>query len=324
VTRTNRLFAIVVELQRKKIVRAEDLARTFEVSKRTIYRDIEALSMQGVALMAMPGQGYSLMEGVVLPTLHFTADEAMSLLLGADLVAQTVDTQMQAGASSAIAKIEAVLPEKMRDETRYLRESLRFVGPEMLDQPRVAEMVRQIRNAIVERRAIRFTYRARYSSSPDEPVRERVVDPYSLVNQAGVWYLVGYDHDRRDTRNFRLERAWDLQLTDTRYQRPKHVQAQLEESAADDRPLEIKALFDASVVPWVRESKYFYIDAEQAGFEGDMLVTLRAGREDEVLQWLLSWGSNVRVLEPESVRLRLFEEAQAMAARHQPRGEDDA
>ena len=107
--RSDRLLAIVLELQAKKQVRAEDLAETFGVTKRTIYRDMLALDEAGVPIVAIPGQGYSLVEGYFLPPLSFTTDEAIMLLLGSDFVAQNVDAQYQSAARSASKKIEAVL-----------------------------------------------------------------------------------------------------------------------------------------------------------------------------------------------------------------------
>src|SRR2546430_4197634 len=86
--RTDRLLAIVLELQGKGRQRAEDLAATFETSKRTIYRDIQALGEAGVPLISVPGRGYSLMKGYFLPPLSFTTDEATMLLLGSDFTAQ--------------------------------------------------------------------------------------------------------------------------------------------------------------------------------------------------------------------------------------------
>src|SRR5215468_2276795 len=124
--RTDRLLAIVLEIQAKKQVRAEDLAATFEVTVRTIYRDIAALSESGVPVVAIPGQGYSLVEGYFLPPLTFSSDEAI-LLLGADSVAQNFDAQYRDAAQSANHKIVAVLPDKLRQEVEYLQNSIRFV-----------------------------------------------------------------------------------------------------------------------------------------------------------------------------------------------------
>src|SRR3954466_8123374 len=112
--RTDRLLAILLELQAKGQQRAEDLAATFEVTKRTIYRDMLALSESGVPVVSVPGQGYSLIEGYFLPPLSFSTDEAIMLLLGSDFVAQNVDAQYQSAARSASKKIEAVLGSDLR------------------------------------------------------------------------------------------------------------------------------------------------------------------------------------------------------------------
>src|ERR671923_2411492 len=119
--RTDRLLAIVLELQRKGTRRAEDLAASFETSKRTIYRDIQALCESGVPVIAQPGSGYSLVEGYFLPPVSFNTDEATMLLLGSEFVADNFDAQYRDAANSATRKIEAVLSEKLRSEVAYLR-----------------------------------------------------------------------------------------------------------------------------------------------------------------------------------------------------------
>jgi predicted DNA-binding transcriptional regulator YafY len=131
VNRTDRLLAIVLELQARGAARAQDLAEHFETSKRTIYRDIEALCEAGVPVVATPGRGYALMEGYFLPPLSFGVDEAMTLLLGADFVGQRFDPQYQAAARAARRKIEAVLPERHRPESgRSERDAARQSWPD--------------------------------------------------------------------------------------------------------------------------------------------------------------------------------------------------
>src|SRR5579859_2331703 len=122
--RTDRLLAVVLELQGKGWQRAEDLAATFECSRRTIYRDLQALGQAGVPLVSVPGRGYSLMEGYFLPPLSFTTDEAAMLLLGGELMTQRFDAQYRDAADSARRKIAAVLPERLRAEVGALRESI--------------------------------------------------------------------------------------------------------------------------------------------------------------------------------------------------------
>ena len=304
--RTDRLLAIVLEVQRAGKRRAADLAATFETSTRTIYRDMEALSEAGVPIVAVPGQGYTLMAGYFLPPLSFRTDEATMLLLGSDVMAQQFDAQYRAAAHAAAAKIEGVLPEHLRAEVRGLRERIRFVAP---GRPEEQEQLRHLRRAIVDRTTVRFRYIAR-TPSDNAPPAHREVDPHGLTHIAGVWYVSGYDHARRDTRNFRLDRIEDLALLDRTFA-PAAPAVLRRRPPQDDRALVVRVLFDTETARWVRESRSFYAVAEEETADG-LLVTLAVRRETDVLQWLLGWGSHVRVLEPESLRRLITQEAEGL------------
>jgi len=104
--RTDRLLAIVLELQRyrRSHRRAEDLAATFEVSKRTIYRDVQALCAAGVPIVALDRQGYTLAEGYFLPPLSFTTDEALMLALGSGFLSTVFDNDYQNAARAAYSQ----------------------------------------------------------------------------------------------------------------------------------------------------------------------------------------------------------------------------
>jgi predicted DNA-binding transcriptional regulator YafY len=310
--RTDRLLAIVLALQARGRQRAVDLAELFETSPRTIYRDIQALSEAGVPLLAVPGQGYSLMEGYFLPPLAFTADEAAVLLLGSDVMAQSFDAGYRAAAEAAGRKIAAVLPERPRAEVEELRESLHFV-PERANAP--SESLARLRRAIFERTAVLLRYHTRYQTdeSPDQPAT-REIDPYALVHMAGNWYLTGYDHLRGAVRTFRLDRIEEIALLARTFVRPRGAHLYGRES--EPRPIEIRALFDPEVTRWVREQRSFFTTEEKEVGDG-LLVTLRVRQESEVLSWLLGWGRHVRVLEPASLRHRLAEEARNVLAAHE-------
>lgn len=304
--RTDRLLAILLELQRKGSRRAEDLASTFETSKRTIYRDIQALCESGVPVVAQAGVGYSLVEGYFLPPVSFSADEATMLLLGGDFVAQSFDAQYRDAAHSASRKIETVLSEKLRSEVRYLRDSIAFVAPETLAAGQSASFLPQLRRAIIECKMIRFHYHTRYSQDGKSAKNTREADPYAMLHYGDAWYLIGHCHLRRDIRNFRLDRVSDLRLLNKTFDRPPGFR--LEPPEDDQRNLKVVALFSREAAPWVRESRSYYVDSMEEVADG-LLVTMRVRVENEIWQWLFSWGSQVRVLEPESLRRRLVTEA---------------
>ena len=304
--RTDRLLALVLKLQSNGRQRAEDLAASFETSKRTIYRDIQALSEAGVPVVALPGQGYSLMEGYFLPPLSFTTDEATMLLMGSDFVARNFDAEYKAAAHSAGAKIEAVLPEKLRGEVRYLQDSIRFLPISEPNRPGEAERLQQLRSAIIARKTARFRYHTRFTEDGKGKFGVREADPYGLLNAGGTWYMVAHCHLRREARIFRLDRVADLSILDRTFERPAGFRMTGTEPP-EERNIVVSVLFDTEIAPWVREARSYFVSEMEDRPEG-LLVKLRVRMESEVVQWLLSWGGNVRVLEPDSLRRRLAEE----------------
>lgn len=307
--RTDRLLAIVLELQAKGWQRAEDLAAHFEISKRTIYRDMQALGESGVPVISSPGQGYSLMEGYFLPPLNFTTDEAIVLLLGSDFMAQNFDAQYQAAARSSAQKIEAVLPEKLRADVEDLKIGLRFILVNPLEAPTHPGVLQQIRRAIIQRKTIHFEYHARSTDTSDnEKTTTRDADPYALIHVDKAWYLAAYCHLRKSIRHFRLDRIEHLKLLDKTFIRPLDFDTQRQ---VDDRKFVARALFSPNVARWVLEEPSFYTVSAQDCPEG-LIVTFKARHETDLLDWLLKWGRNVRILEPESLRERLIEEARAI------------
>lgn len=306
--KTDRLLAIVLELQGKGKQRAEDLAKTFETSKRTIYRDIEALCEAGVPLVSIPGRGYSLMEGYFLPPLSFTSDEATMLLLGTEFMAQNFDAQYQTAAQSAGRKITGVLPEKSRADVAYLQKSIRFITTEQ--RPAEVQMLQQVRRAIIERVTVRFSYSKRHGEDT-QTIRE--ADPYSLVHASGIWHMTAYCHLRKDLRIFRLDRMDTLEVLPKAFVRQANYT--IEEHQGRERSLTVRLLFDKETGRWVHESRNYFVIAEEETAEG-LLLTLQIRQESEIVQWLLGWGQHVRVLEPESLRQKIIDEARGILKKY--------
>ncbi len=324
---TDRLLAIVLELQAHRWRRAEDLARTLEVSKRTVYRDLVALGLAGVPVVSTPGRGYSLVAGYFLPPVSFTADEATILSLGADVMAQSFDAQYRAAAQSAASKITAVLPERLREDVASLRERI-HMGPDGAAlQPEVAATLRALRGAVIASQRVRFRYFTRYphgersggesGAAPAEAASWREADPYALARIRGAWYLNAYCHLRKDIRNFRLERIEDLTLLDHRFTPPAAYHRHPRRPALVEG-FEARIHFDGEAARWARESPSFFTIAQEETADGGLLVTLRLRDAEDVTQWLLGWGRHARVLEPPALRQRIAEEAAALLRVYQP------
>lgn len=305
--RSDRMLAILLELQRKGVVRAEDLASRFEMSVRTVYRDMEALSISGIPLRSTPGIGYELMEGFFLPPIQFTALEASMLLLGSDYVANTFDSTYCEAAHAAQEKIEAIMPEQQRKQVQQLRDSIHLLNlDEAFHAPNVTESAQEIlglvRRSVLEQRVLSFTYRSRKSSpyASEEPSGIRSVHPYGLIHLRGIWYFVGHCTMRNELRQFRLERMESLNLLSDTFERPSEFRMH-EYEPEQNFQQEATVSFAKEALPWVRENPSFYLTNLEER-EDDVLATLHCRNEQDILQWILSWGRYARVLQPQSLR----------------------
>ena len=306
--RTDRLMGILLELQARGELRAEDLAGTFEVSVRTIYRDVEALSETGVPIVATPGKGYRLMEGYFLPPLSFTADEAALLLLGGELVRDRVDPLLRKVAEEGLRKLAGVLPPDRRAEMERRRQGMFFAS--IAGQANDRRLV-LARRAVDERRVVRLVYHALRREQPDP----RDVEPIRLVHISDAWYLAGYCRLRQDSRLFRLDRIDRLEVLEEQYTlSARHALTDRYAPDMTEHP-EVRVRFDRDVLRWVQERQPFTFLREDRDAQGPVFVyALRDATE--LVAWLLSWGRAVEVLSPDWLRDHLAEEAMAIAARH--------
>jgi predicted DNA-binding transcriptional regulator YafY len=305
--RTDRLMGMLLELQVHRELRAEDLARRFEVSVRTVYRDLQALSETGVPLAATPGTGYRLMDGYFLPPLSFTADEAAVLALGGTFVRERVDPALRDAADEALRKLTAVLPQQRREAVDRWRRQLVF--PSLAPQAHEQRLA-QLRAAIEERRVVRLLYHAFRRAEPEA----RDVEPVSLVYLAEAWHLAAYCRLRRDQRLFRFDRIDQLESLDERYTPGERHRVGPPHAPRAGFP-EVRVRFDRHVERWVREGQPFVFLREELDAAGPVFVY--ALRDERALAgWVLSWGAAAEVLDPPAFRARIAAEARAIAARH--------
>ncbi len=308
--KTERMLAIVLELQRRSWIRAEDLAATFEMSVRTIYRDMQALSEAGVPLLGSPGQGYSLSEGYFLPPIHFTAEEAVTLLLGTDFVEQQFGQHYRHNAESARRKIESILPERVREQSDPIREGIRLLAQrQTLYTVDDRQYVEPIGQAIVQKRKLQFGY-----SKPHQQSITRTVCPYGLALNMNHWVLVAYCELRQDIRHFRLSRLSDLVELDEHFVMPEDFKL-AEYRPPDHRHMVIRLQFESHMTERIQEVGHFYMETIEPQ-EQYTIVTMRVRHFEDVLYWILSWGDSVTVLEPESLRQHMIEKINNMLKRY--------
>ncbi|MFD5829526.1 helix-turn-helix transcriptional regulator [Lentzea sp. NPDC060358] len=208
--KSSRLMQVLLLLQSRGRMTADELAAELEVSPRTIYRDIDSLSAAGIPVYADrgPAGGYQLVDGYRTRLTGLTSAEAQSLFL-AGLPGPAADLGLKEVAAAAQLKLLAALPTELRDRAEQIRQRFHLDTPSWFRGDEPTGHLATIADAVWEQRRVRMTYR-RWGND----VVEREVDPYGLVLKAGTWYFVG------SGRTYRVSRVLELHPTGGTFDRP--------------------------------------------------------------------------------------------------------
>jgi predicted DNA-binding transcriptional regulator YafY len=306
--RMDRLFALVLQLQVRGMARAQDLAQVFEVSQRTVYRDIQALCEAGVPVVTLPGQGYALTSGYFLPPLMFTGLEAGALALGAEYIARTLDAPFRTAAESAQAKLGNALTAETRRELREVQEAVAFVYP---DAAPAHHHLRELRDAILGRRVLRITYH-----SYGRPLAEdRDVEPYGLLHFGQAWQLLAYCRQRQAPRMFRLDRIDQVVPLNEHFEHSNNVRQHFAARGSSSATEVVEVRVASRALRWLLEERPYGLLEQQS--EGQFTrLRFEVYDPERLVRWLMKWAGDVEIVSPPYLRRRIAELGELIVARH--------
>jgi len=312
--RVDRLIAIALRLQGRRLVRAEDIATHFEISVRTVYRDIVALCEAGIPILSEPGVGYSVVKGYHLPPVMFTAEEASALSIGGKLVEHLTDASLRKQMETALLKIRSVLPRDRQDYLDRLERSTAVVSHGLAPMPRLSsEALIPIQRALADRRVLALDYQG----GQVRDLTKREVEPLGLVYYANNWHLIAYCRLRRDVRDFRTDRILKLQLQTEIFS--DHAEFSLKGYLEAERragSFEMARIrFKPEAMGRVRCERFWGL-VEEMPDQGGIAVTLLDRSLEWLAGWVLSFGSQAEVLAPERLRRLVATEANRLVAQY--------
>ncbi len=293
----SRLLEIVYVLMEKRNVTAAELARRFEVSPRTVYRDIDALAAAGIPVYAGRGKGggIRLMPGFVLDKSFLTEKEQNEILFA-------LQSLRMAGAGG-----DSVLP---RLKSLFRREQADWIDIDFSDWGSCDAEKRKfsiLKTGILERQVVSFTY---YGASGEKSIRE--AEPVKLRFKNGAWYMHGFCRKKNAFRIFKIRRMEDVRLTAARFvQRCEPLPELDSPDAANGRPVCLELLFSPDAA--FRAYDMFSSRDIERNADGSLTVRVRFPEDAWVYSMLLSFGSSVTVVSPRHVRRILREHAEKMA-----------
>lgn len=301
--RIDRLQAILVTLQSRRVVKAEEIARKFDISVRTVYRDIRALEEGGVPIGAEAGIGYYMIDGYYLPPVMFSIEEARALLIGAKLLEKLSDKSMNESFQNALTKVRAVLDKEKKEEIEDLEGQI-LVEPFPNNRFQLSEnpVLNEIESALVGSNVLECDYYSNYKSE----FTRRKIEPIGLCYYANQWHLFGYCLLREDYRDFRVDRMSKVNILSERFKKHQHpsLQEYVDNLVKSTELIRTVVLVKKDAARYISDAKYKMglLDEEDQGEWIQMTFGL-AG-VDYFARWLLMMGNNVKIVSPESLILK--------------------
>ena len=214
--RIDRLFGISTLLQSNKFTLAEQIAAKFEISVRTVYRDLKSLNEQGIPICYEPNKGYYLINGYFLPPVSFNLEEASAFLLMEHLVSAFSDQSIKKNYQNALGKIKSVLKQSQKEKIEELAASMYLQLPERLTND--YEFLSIIQSAISFKNILEFEYK----DAKDE-ISKRKVEAIGLIFYAFGWHLIGWCHLRKDYRDFKVSRIINIKNLLVPFNNESHI-----------------------------------------------------------------------------------------------------
>ncbi|WP_194528838.1 helix-turn-helix transcriptional regulator [Zobellia roscoffensis] len=304
INRFDRIVAILIQLQSKRIVKAQELADRFDVSLRTIYRDIRSLEASGVPISSEAGVGYSIMEGYRLPPVMFTREEAGSFVAAEKLMQKFTDTSLGSHHKSAMYKVKSVLRGKEKDWISTLEAQVLIDPTQTPFDENIPNALEILFESIADKKQVFLKYHSLNSEKPSD----RFIEPVGLFHENNFWYVLGYCLFRKDYRQFRTDRMLRITGTD----KPFTLEHGMLDEHLNKRPDKEKTKIVISVDKSI--ARYISTGRKQYGFISEKIrkdkVTMTFMTSDVVHgfpRWYLMFGDYAEILEPESLKKRVIE-----------------
>jgi predicted DNA-binding transcriptional regulator YafY len=309
----DRVVAILIQLQSRRVVKAQDLAERFEVSLRTIYRDIRTLEDAGVPIVGEAGIGYSIMDGYRLPPVMFTVEEATAFVTAEKMVNKLTDEHTSQEFKSALYKVKAVLRSAEKEFLEDIDDRIEVVSFRRRQPSKEApQSLPSILRSIAERRVISIDYYTRYKQENTT----RKVEPMGVFLLNDSWHLIAYCQMRTDYRDFRIDRISNIRPTGDFYKNRHPTLGEYLELIDKERKLiKIVVQVDQYAAKFLEEEKYLYGFASETNLGEWVEMTFLVDNMEGFARYCLRFADRANIVEPEALRERIRSLAQAIAAR---------
>lgn len=298
--RIDRLSAILIQLQSRRTIRAQDIADRFEISLRTVYRDIRSLEEAGIPIIGEAGVGYSLTEGYRLPPIMFTREEATAFITAEKLVVNLTDTANGSSYSNALYKVRAVLKSADKEYLENLDDRIEVLKATHVSPALHAHHnpLQTILNAIAGKNVMQLNYFAYYRQEHTL----RLIEPVGVFYLDNYWHLIAYCREREAYRDFRFDRITDLSTCAEFYNdRHPSLKDYLRDMFKGIKLEEVIIKVDLYAYPHLGQQKYYHGYITENHLEDGIEMQFLTISLDGFARWFIAFADHAVILQPEAL-----------------------
>jgi predicted DNA-binding transcriptional regulator YafY len=298
--RIDRVSAILIQLQSKKVVKAQEIADRFNISLRTVYRDVKALDEAGVPVIGEAGVGYSIMEGYRLPPVMFTKEEATAFLTAEKLVEKLTDNSTKKNYGTAMLKIKAVLRLTEKDYLEDMEPHIEVIENQYVPK-RTNDTIhlQQVLQCIAGKNVLQLDYFANHNQQKST----RDVEPVGIYYLAENWYMVAFCRLRKDYRTFKFSSINTLRVTDAVFkQQHPSLKSFLSKESKEKKLQTVILLVNKTILPYFGHQKYYNGFVSQKDLGDTIEMTFLTASLSGFSRWYMLFGDQADIVEPEELR----------------------
>jgi predicted DNA-binding transcriptional regulator YafY len=317
-SRICRLLKLIGLLQAGEGRSTESLARECDVSRRTVFRDLNTLRAAGVPLVFDEEERHHISGTYYLPPTNFTPDEALALIVLSHELGDRMGVPFLDPARSAAVKLQSALPARLRDQLRRMTGSVRIRPPPRNPLDGQRPIYQQLLDAIAVRRSVRIRY---HSLTEWKEIRTRL-DPYRQLFSRRSWYAIGRSSLHRSTRTFNVGRIRSIEPLEEQYRIPRgfSIERYLRNAwhliPERGRDCQVVVRFDKMVAQNVAEVAWHKTQQLTFRDDGSLEFRVTVSGLNEISWWILGYGDQAEVLEPARLRSLVADRVAQMARRY--------
>ena len=303
--RIDRVTAILIHLQSRKVVKAQEIAERFDISLRTVYRDIATLQEAGVPINGEAGVGYSIMDGYRLPPVMFTKEEAIAFLTAEKMVEKLTDASTKESYLSAMYKVKAVLRSTEKEYLENINEHIEVVGNRYLPQNNnTANPLQSILKSISEKKVLLIDYFTNHSQEQNK----RHIEPVGIIYIGSHWHLVAFCQLRNDYRNFRTDRISQIEFTDLAFKKEHPSLKNYLKQICKEKELQTVVIrVEKATSNFFGDQKFYNGFVSQKEIQDRIEMTFLSSSLEGFARWYMMFGDKAEIITPNALKQRVAE-----------------